>query len=232
MKLSFLAGVSALVFSAATTSVHAAEAAATEAPASQDLWYVSLFGGASFPNKMTTGIGGDDTYGHSVDFDTGFTIGAAIGRRINDAFRIEGELSYARYGANSFIFDHGDHDHGPFDASGDLSATYLLANAWVDVASFGQAKVYAGGGIGAAYVTADTSFDEPDFGYGSGGWGFAGQVGAGITYAVASNIDLDFGYRFKAVKSVDFDIDGDAENYFTDGNLYAHSLQLGMTAKF
>ncbi|WP_287338746.1 hypothetical protein [Mesorhizobium sp.] len=52
-------------------------------------------------------------------------------------------------------------------------------------------------------MTADTTWGDHLYGYGRGGWGFAGQLGAGVTYALAQNIDLDFGYRFKAVSGVD-----------------------------
>ena len=112
-----------------------------------------------------------------------------------------------------------------YPATGDLSATYLLANVWADVARFGQATAYVGGGLGAAYVTADTSFNgSPDWGYGKGEWGFAGQLGAGVTYAIAQNIDLDLGYRFKAVTDIDFDdMNGDEDWLRRRRPVYAQS---------
>ncbi len=72
---------------------------------------------------------------------------------------------------------------------------------------------------------------ENAYGYGPGQWGFAGQVGAGITYALSSNIDVDFGYRFKAVTGIDFD-DNDGEGVYSNGKLYTHSLQVGFNVKF
>jgi opacity protein-like surface antigen len=220
-------GLSALILSVGLTSANAADVAAETAP-QQDLWYVSLFGGASVPQDLKT-----DFYSNQaiVDLNTGFVIGGTIGRRINDAFRVEGELSYARYKAGGISYkDNGvEDDFG--DASGNVSATYLLANVWADVAHFGQATAYVGGGLGAAYVSADTHFYGNDYGYGPGQWGFAGQVGAGITYALASNIDVDFGYRFKAVTGIDFD-DNDGQGVYTNGKLYTHNLQLGFNVKF
>lgn len=229
MKSHLLAGVSALIFSALATSAYAADAQAVEVLPAQNLWYVSLFGGASFAQDVKTIDYADDEY--SLDLNTGFVVGAAVGWRINDAFRVEGEVSYARYKTDSYSYTCCGGGTDP--ASGDLSATYLLANAWADVARFGQATAYVGGGLGAAYVTADTTFDgSTGWGYGKGEWGFAGQLGAGVTYAIAQNIDLDFGYRFKAVTDIDFDdADGD-KDYFTGGNLYTHNLQFGITAKF
>lgn len=227
MKVRLLAGVSAMALTLGWNSANAADAA-VEVPAAQDLWYVTLFGGASFPNDVKTHE--DILYNNdfSMDFKTGFVIGGVVGRRINDTFRVEGELSYARYKASTY--DEGIF-HG-YPADGDLSATYLLANVWADVAQFGDAKLYVGGGIGAAYVTADTTWGDHEYGYGSGGWGFAGQVGAGVTYALAQNIDLDFGYRFKAVSAVDFDSSRAGDAVFLDGKLNSHNLQLGVTFKF
>lgn len=223
MKLLLLAGVATTALVLGWSSAYAADAI-VDVPRAEDLWYVTLFGGASFPNHVKTDYNGT---GYSVDLDTGFVIGGAVGRRINDVFRVEGELSYARYKASEYSYT----GVGNYPASGNLSATYLLANVWADVAHFGDAKLYVGGGLGAAYVTADTHFDGHAFGYGAGGWGFAGQVGAGVTYAVTQNVDLDFGYRFKAVTSVDLD-DNDGGGTYENAKLYSHNLQLGVTLKF
>ncbi|WP_378944763.1 outer membrane protein [Mesorhizobium sp. ANAO-SY3R2] len=227
MKVLLMAGVSTLMLS---TAAHAADVAASEVPPTDNLWYVSLFGGASLAHDVKTVVNGAAySLDYSLDLNTGFVIGGAIGRRINDAFRVEGELSYARYKANSYTDWKGD----TYSASGHLSATYLLANVWADVARFGQATIYAGGGLGAAYVTADTDFNGIGWGYGKGEWGVAGQLGAGVTYAVAQNIDLDFGYRFKAVSGIAFeDINAAYDEPYTGGDLYTHNLQLGITAKF
>ena len=227
MKLHLLAGVSAFALALGWSSAYAADAV-VDVPVAQDLWYVTLFGGASFPDHVNTDFsnGGVLPGGAvSLDLDTGFVIGGVVGRRINDVFRVEGELSYARYKASSY-----EYEGVSLDATGNLSATYLLANVWADVAHLGDAKLYVGGGIGAAYVTADTTFNGGPYGYGHGGWGLAGQVGAGVTYAVTQNVDLDFGYRFKAVSGVDFDDQGTGTD--ANGKLYSHNLQLGVTLKF
>jgi opacity protein-like surface antigen len=229
MKLRFLTGVSAIALALGWSSAHAADAI-VDVPVAQDLWYVTLFGGASFPNHVKTNY--DVSTDYSVDFNTGFVIGGAVGRRINDVFRVEGELSYARYKAGSYKGTYNGVDvFASGDATGNLSATYLLANVWADVAHYGDAKLYVGGGIGAAYVTADTHFSGHDFGYGPGGWGFAGQVGAGVTYALTQNVDLDFGYRFKAITGVDLD-DNDGGGTYADAKLYSHNVQVGVTLKF
>ncbi|QND59753.1 outer membrane protein [Mesorhizobium huakuii] len=226
MKLRFLTGVSAIALALGWSSAHAADAV-VDIPAAQDLWYITLFGGASFPNNVKSHY---YSYDVSVDAKTGFVLGGVVGRRINDTFRVEGEVSYARYKAGGYSYSNGLRS-GSGPASGNISATYLLANVWADVAHYGDAKLYVGGGLGAAYVTADAPFGDT-FGYGHGGWGFAGQVGAGVTYAVTQNIDLDFGYRFKATSGVDLDDRVGDSDVFKDAKLYSHNVQLGVTFKF
>ncbi|MCP1199854.1 outer membrane protein [Notoacmeibacter sp. MSK16QG-6] len=184
-------------------------------------FYASIFGGAAFPHDMEF----DATTGDvDLDLDTGFVVGATAGYRFG---RVRGELevSYQR-------FDADDISVGPVDADvdGDVNAVYILGNAWVDLFAYRGVGVYAGGGVGAAYI--DVDFDVPGFGVGTddSDWTVAGQLGAGLTYDVNERVSIDLGYRFKATGDVDFvDSDGDtAEN----GNLYTHNVQLGIAVKF
>ena len=100
MKSHLLAGVSALIFSALATSAYAADVQAAEVMPAQDLWYVSLFGGASFAQDVKTDYDGYSVFTRPEDGLRGRR--QPVGRRINDAFRVEGEVSYARYKADSF----------------------------------------------------------------------------------------------------------------------------------
>mgnify|MGYP002393127903 CR=1 FL=1 len=166
-----------------------------------------------------------ENYPVELDLRNGFLIGATLGRKINDAVRVEGELSYSRYKARSSTYNN----RPASEATGKLSATYLLGNIWVDLARIGQARVYAGGGLGGAYVTGRTSF--PEGGYGKGKTRAAGQLGAGVTFPIAKNFEVDFGYRLKGVTKVDFK-DTQGGEPFTGGKLITHNLQFGLTAKF
>ena len=78
----------------------------------------------------------------------------------------------------------------------DHSTTSVMANAWYDF-DVGGLRPYVGGGIGWADVTVDGNSvggADPIIDYSDDG--FAWQVGAGINFQVAPNMQLGLGYRY------------------------------------
>ena len=208
-----------------------AENPVSSAPSGGD-WYVSVFtGGSSLQGVSTESRSSYYGYTYSnsytANFSNGFVLGGTVGKRINENLRVEVELSYGRYKASSYSYD----GYGSYTATGDLSATYLLANVWYDIPTSGKFTPYIGGGVGVARVTADTSFDGNPFGYGPGGTKLAFQVGAGFSYPVAKNMALDVGYRYRSVRGIDFD-DNYGSGVFDDGDVNTHSLQVGLRIGF
>lgn len=191
-------------------------------PAPSD-WYVSVFAGGHQFQDVETDFYRDS---YSVDFDTGFVAGFTVGKKISDTLRVEGELSFARSDANEL-----DYYSDIYSVDGDLDATYLLANVWYDFPTSGPLGYYAGGGIGAAKVEADTTFDGNSYGYGPGETKLAAQLGAGVTYDLSQSLALDMGYRYKYVADVDFD-DNDGEGVYTGADVESHSLQVGLMYNF
>lgn len=63
------------------------------------------------------------------------------------------------------------------------STQQFTANAWFDVGQSGQYELYAGGGVGPAFV--------------SNGIGVVGQLGGGARLDITDNIWLDTGGRLK-----------------------------------
>jgi opacity protein-like surface antigen len=204
-------------------------------PAEEPFYYVSLFGGASFSQDIDTTQNYDTRadYDYSLELKSGYILGGAIGTRLGDGLRAEAELSYARWNA-----DHteaqGD-NHYDFDARGHVSATYLLGNVWYDVHNDTSFTPYLGGGVGAAWVEADTIFNHDDsFGYSEGEMAFAFQLGGGVKFDVTDNIAFDLGYRFKGILDVDFDARGEAQGIvpYEGGDLYSHNVQGGVILSF
>lgn len=186
-------------------------------------WYVSMFAGAGALSDVETDFGSVV----AVSFKNGFVLGGAVGKRINQNWRVEAELSYASYKADDHTYN--GIPSGPVD--GDLNAVYLLANAWYDIPTSGNFSPYVGGGIGAARVNGDTFFDGNAYGYGPGETKLAYQIGAGVTIPLGSNKSLDVGYRYKAVNGIDFD-DNDGSGVYEDGDVASHSLQVGLNISF
>jgi opacity protein-like surface antigen len=189
-------------------------------------FYVSLFGGASVPHDLETNYFDEGT-DYSVDLKTGYIVGGAIGARIWDPVRAELEVSYSRWKADDYSSEEGD--DGSVD--GDVEATYILGNLWYDFRTESVFTPYAGGGIGIAFVDADTTFDGESFGYGDGETGFAFQLGAGVQFGLTEHIALDLGYRFKGVLDVEFQ-DSDDEGVYAQGDLFTHNLQAGVIFGF
>lgn len=215
-----------------------AQAADVTPVADSSSFYVSLFGGASFLNDVDAVQHYDSPspdYDYTLDTKMGYILGGTIGMRVWDPLRAEVEVSYARWKADSYSGqndDGGDKFSG--DASGHVSATYLLGNLWYDIDTGTSFTPYVGGGAGVAWVDASTQFDDSDdYGYNDGEVGFAFQAGAGVTFDLTENIALDVGYRFKGILGVDFDArdSSDTEPY-EHGDLYSHNVQAGVIFKF
>lgn len=195
------------------------------APQPSGDWYVSVFAGANSLSDVETDYA--DGMEYSVEFNTGFVAGLTFGKRISDRLRVEGELSFASAEASSFHYD----ESTAAGADGDLNATYLLANVWYDIPTSGPLRYYVGGGIGAARVEADTSFDGNSYGYGPGETKLASQIGAGVMYDLSQTLALDVGYRYKYVGNVDLD-DNDDDGVYEGADIQSHSLQVGLTYSF
>jgi len=195
------------------------------APTASGNWYASVFAGGGVVQDVVTDYYGSE---YTVRFDAGYVLGATVGRRINDNWRVEGELSYASYEANSYADTAG----GSFDnAEGPLNAVYLLANLWYDIPNSSRFTPYVGGGLGMAKVDGDTFFDDDVYGYGPGETKFAYQVGAGVSYGINDRMSLDVGYRYKAVDGVNFD-DSDGGGVYENGDVHTHTLQAGLRFDF
>jgi opacity protein-like surface antigen len=155
-------------------------------------WYVSLFAGAMQSKANWTYQDGSVFV---VDQKKGFTVGGAIGTELAPGLRAELELSYARSALDSFVENTAN---GDLPASGHVDQGFLLANIWKDF-DLGMVTPYIGGGIGfglAKFDHADLFFRAPSD---DTGYGFAGQFGLGARVALADDLSLDLGYRFKSI---------------------------------
>ncbi len=196
MKSKFLTGVSAAAVALTMTS-----AASADGHFMDGGWYFSLFGGLAVPETSssrwtvatTTSIVAGSVRNHSKD---GYTLGVAAGKRINDTFRGELELSFTDVN-NRRVSAAG----GSVSIGGHTEAVYLFGNIWADFDIGHAIKPYIGGGIGVAFqeykVSSGGSVDDSSD-------DFAFQLGAGINYPVTPNVDLGVGYRYRNVVDGDY----------------------------
>ena len=225
MKNTLLAGVAAASLFVGSGQAHAADVMDTSAADSMGL-YVSVFAGASFPRDVVTDYYGSE---YTVNLKTGYLLGGAVGMNVTDMIRGEVELSHSSWKGDSYFDSTADATADPVD--GNIKATYLLANLWVDIENDSSFTPYVGGGAGLGWADGNTTFNGNTFGYGDGEMGFAFQVGAGLKFDLTENVLLDLGYRYKSIVNVDFD-DSDGGGIYRDADVNSHNVQLGLTFNF
>jgi len=153
--------------------------------------------------------------GNEVDFDRAeiddsFIVGGGVGYQINNYLRTDLTLDYLSkadfHGSTS-----GSCGAGPDCISRDrssLTAWNLMANAYVDLGTYGAITPYVGAGIGGTYVnwknlkntscdaTNPADCDDTVSHRGKGDWRFSYALMAGASVDVTCNVKADLGYRF------------------------------------
>lgn len=226
MKISLLAGV----------AVAAMVLAAPQASAGGYKPYVSVFGGASVltqnPNLIYNSGGNSGTTNLLMN-NPGYIIGGAVGVDWGNQLRTELELSHARWSSDKFHYRNSSIDgaSGTINATSDMSATYLLGNAWFDLSQGSKLTPYIGGGLGIGWANIN-AFTSPSFipvHFNASGLAF--QVGAGVRFDVSDNVTIDAGYRFKDIVGLSYSSD-DPGYTVSNTSLASHNFQVGLTLKF
>ena len=162
--------------------------------------YASLTGAWVVPTDSTlSAMASGHKFSAKLEFDNGFGVLAAIGRRFGTGFRAEVELGYREFDFDSLtgaqiIGPYLNEAFGPLSAdSGDVGTLSLMANAIYEF-DVGQVHPYLGAGVGVAQHDIPIGDD----------WIFARQVMAGIAYPVSVKTDIRVGYRYLATSEADF----------------------------
>ena len=160
----------------------------------------------------------------SLEFDTGWGGLGAIGYRM-DNYRVEAEIGYQ---AN-------DYDQAEFlgrsrSLSGDVTTTTFLANVYYDFVTSSPWTPFLTAGLGWAQVEVnDMKFPQDLRSWSEDDSVFAWQVGAGVSYAVDSNFDIELKYRF--MMTDDLELADYRDRYEVDGPS-SHNIYLGMRYMF
>jgi opacity protein-like surface antigen len=152
---------------------------------------------------------------NEVDFDKAelrdsWTIGGGVGYQVNNYLRTDVTFDYLSkakfHGAT--IGSCGVSDDCTSKDISSLTAYSLLANAYVDLGTYGAFTPYVGAGIGGSYVkwknlqntscdTNDDSFCDDTVSHGGkGDWRFAYALMAGASIDITCNVKADVGYRY------------------------------------
>jgi len=228
LKKTFMATACVAAITLGATTAQAADMDVTD---SNMNFYVSVFGGAAFPDSYKNSLiaGGGTRFNYTTKFDTGFIIGGAIGVDdfLMENLRSEVEVSYYKFKPKSYksaIFTG-------INPTGHLSSVNVLANLWYDIDLGMAVTPYLGGGAGIGFVDSKLTVANGAGAQWSGSdAGFAYQLGAGFKYDFSETLALDVGYRFRGVLDAKFN-SRIAGFRTTDGNVYAHTVQAGISFK-
>ena len=188
--------------------------------------YVKGFGGATWPSNLdiTLKEGGERIARPSFDYDTGYTLGAAVGAAFTP--NISMEIEYAYRSADLTATDRDDNDES-VRANGDTSANAFMFNAlyvFDGLGATGAVQPYLGGGIGGANVETSVggqNFDADTL--------LAYQLIGGVGYELNPNVSLYAEGRWFQTESGKFD--GPASESF-DGEFETFDLLVGVRYAF
>lgn len=185
------------------------------------------------------------------DFDSaklkhGFTLGGGVGYQITNHLRTDVTLDYL-FKSKFRGSTSGSCGVAVACTSTDvasLTALSLLANAYVDIGTYGVVTPYVGAGIGGTYVNwgdlKNTSCDDGDptncdptvVHRGKKSWRFTYALMAGASVDVTCNLKADLGYRFRHVTKGEmfgYNLNG-GPGY--DKGFYSHEARAGLRYSF
>lgn len=189
-------------------------------------FYVKGFGGATWPSNFDATLkeGGERIARPSFDYDTGYTLGAAVGAAFTPNVSMEIEYAYRR--ADVAITDRDD-DDASSRANGDTSANAFMFNAlyvFDGMGATGAIQPYLGGGIGA--VNVETSVPGQNY---DADTLLAYQLIGGVGYELNPNVSLYAEGRWFQTESGKFDGPG-GDTY--DGEFETFDLLVGVRYVF
>lgn len=191
-----------IVVLVAMVFVFAASYASAEGP------YVSGNIGTTLSNDATTSIVGIPGSA-DMEYDTGFSIGGAVGYDLGNNARVEGEVAYRTADLDRVS------GPGSFALTGELNVLSFLLNGYYDIKVDAPVTPFITGGIGFANTEIEDSGDSVDDNV------FAYQIGAGLSYAVNNQMTLDCGYRYMGTSDPEFEDSGvQVDSEYSSHNFY------------
>ncbi|MBW3096288.1 outer membrane protein [Pseudohoeflea coraliihabitans] len=181
-------------------------------------WY--LRGDVGYAWNRSKGVnffqGSSATYSSfdTAELRSSYTVGGGVGYQATRRLRFDATLDYI--GKTDFTGSTSGSCGVATDCVStdlaDFTAYSLLANVYVDVATWGRVTGYVGGGIGGTYVDWDnlsntscdaadsTSCDPTVWHEGDGSWRFTYALMAGASVDLTCALKADVGYRFRNVE--------------------------------
>lgn len=155
----------------------------------------------------------DGVYDGTAEFDTGYTVGAAVGY-LREPFRLEGEISYMASDMDTY---------SGFPADAEIDSLTFLANGYYDFKTPGPIIPYFTAGIGASRIEiSEPGFADEDDTV------FTYQIGAGVGYKLSEALILDLRYRYLSGQDMEISEGGST----VEIEVARHNLTVGVHMAF
>lgn len=160
--------------------------------------------------------------GEEIDFDEGYLLSLGIGRRLGAS---DGGVGFALE-LDGLWTDQDVSDSGGLQAVTDLSVAGVLLDGIVDYRISERLSIYAGAGLGVAWLDVGTSSDSLSDFQDEDGPFLAWQGRAGFAWHFSESIALHVGYRFLNIDDAEVD-DGVGDSSF-ELETQQHVLEAGL----
>lgn len=166
--------------------------------------YVQINAGAAFAKPFSESfercfsLFGCNFFSYKEKTDTGFAASVALGYRLTDHFRIEGEGMYQSNDLNHFTATQnfaGTTSKFSGSIKGERERTAFLLNAYYDFKNSTSFTPYLTAGVGGYHLRIKSSRFNPRPSR-ENDLDFAWQVGAGLNYKLDNRISFDLRYRY------------------------------------
>ena len=146
----------------------------------------------------------DGNGNYDTEFSPGFLMSIALGTRLENKFRVEGEFFYANATLKQLSGTVNNKVHNTEVVNGDMSTLAFMANVIYDFPNNSRLTPYVMGGVGLAGIfinefsaTEIAIADDMD-------WVFAAQLGAGTSFALDGRTNIEIGYRYFETENPEF----------------------------
>ena len=170
----------------------------------QQVGELKRYAKGSLAMQMIDEITGDGNGLFDTEYYPGFPMSAAVGAKLDNGFRVEGELFYANSGLKKFSGNWNGSFYNTEEVKGDISTTALMGNLFYDFPSQYPLVPYAMAGVGFTllslndFVVKNTAMaNDMDL-------VAAMQVGAGFSFDIDRRTKLDIGYRYLETQDPEF----------------------------
>lgn len=152
--------------------------------------------------RESSSLGGNNDY--DAEFSPGFQLSGAIGGKLDNGLRIEGELLYENTALKQISGMAAGKSYNTENVSGDINFMAFMGNILYDIPMNSKLTPYVMGGVGFAGIQLDHFRPTNTVVANDLDYVFASQFGAGVTFDLDSRTKIELGYRFLETQNPEF----------------------------